>query len=73
MEYESLGVLLMDFLDYYHDKFPYESSYISVLQQGVFPKDNKNWHRETRPEALSIESIINPGMYTIVSVVGGRG
>lgn len=61
MENESLGLLLMDFFEYYHDKFPYETSYISVLHTGLLPKDSKGWLREKYPEALSIESIVDPG------------
>lgn len=56
-----MGLLLMDFFEYYHDKFPYETSYISVLHTGLLPKDSKGWLREKYPEALSIESIVDPG------------
>lgn len=62
MDQESLGYLLIDFFEYYHDKFPYTTSFISVLQGGLFPKESKGWVREKQPDALSIESIIDPGM-----------
>lgn len=60
MEAESLGFLLMDFLQYYGREFPYQASYISVLQGGIFPKDAKGWVREAHPEALAIESPLDP-------------
>lgn len=56
-----MGLLLMDFFQYYHADFPYETSYISVLQAGLLPKQSKGWLREKHLEALSIESIIDPG------------
>jgi DNA polymerase sigma len=65
MEEESLGVLLADFLDYDHDKFPYETSYISVLKAGLFPKEMKNWDSKDRIGALSIESIVDPSSFAV--------
>ena len=61
MENESLGLLLMDFFHYYHAEFPYKASYISVLHAGLLPKESKGWLRQKHSEALSIESIIDPG------------
>lgn len=62
MECESLGLLMMDFLEYYADEFPYETSYISVLHGQLLPKASKGWLREKQPDALSIESIVDTGM-----------
>lgn len=53
----------MDFLQYYGREFPYQASYISVLQGGIFPKDAKGWVREAHPEALAIESPLDPGAW----------
>ncbi|GJE97804.1 Nucleotidyltransferase [Phanerochaete sordida] len=59
---QSLGRLLMDFFDYYHAKFPYETAYISVLGQKLGEKSDKGWEREHHPDALSVESIIDPNL-----------
>lgn len=61
MESESLGLLMMDFMEYYADKFPYETSYISVVHGQLLPKASKGWLREKQPDALSIESIVDTG------------
>ena len=63
MEAESLGFLLMDFFQYYSREFPYRTSYISVLRGGIFPKESKEWVREAHPEALAIESPLDPGAW----------
>ncbi|KAI0640193.1 hypothetical protein C8Q77DRAFT_1214485 [Trametes polyzona] len=60
LESESLGVLLMDFLKYYADEFPYETSYVSVAQGKVLPKEEKGWENASRPESLCIECLMNP-------------
>ncbi|KAH9885462.1 hypothetical protein C8Q73DRAFT_717944 [Cubamyces lactineus] len=60
LESESLGVLLMDFLQYYADVFPYETSYVSVTQGKVLLKADKGWVNESRPESLCIECLLNP-------------
>ncbi|EIW63853.1 Nucleotidyltransferase [Trametes versicolor FP-101664 SS1] len=60
MESESLGVLLLDFLEYYADKFPYDTSYVSVTQGKILSKEDKGWASETNPEALCIECLLNP-------------
>ena len=57
----------MGFLDYYHDKFPYDTSYISVLQGNLGLKSSKGWIRENHEDALSIESIINSGASRLVA------
>lgn len=77
MEAESLGFLLMDFFQYYSREFPYQASYISVLQGGIFPKDAKGWVREAHPEALAIESPLDPGAWlerrvSVMLIVGPR-
>ncbi|KAI0326768.1 Nucleotidyltransferase [Cubamyces sp. BRFM 1775] len=60
LESASLGVLLMDFLQYYADVFPYETSYVSVTQGKVLLKADKGWTNESRPESLCIECLLNP-------------
>ncbi|CDO74406.1 hypothetical protein BN946_scf184867.g4 [Trametes cinnabarina] len=60
---ESLGVLLMDFLDYYADVFPYATSYVSVTQGKLLPKEDKGWANATHPEKLCIECLLNPGKH----------
>ena len=61
LESQSLGTLLMDFLQYYADAFPYETSYVSVTQGKVLLKADKGWTNESRPESLCIECLLNPG------------
>ncbi|KAI0658403.1 hypothetical protein C8Q70DRAFT_878002, partial [Cubamyces menziesii] len=60
LESQSLGTLLMDFLQYYADAFPYETSYVSVTQGKVLLKADKGWANESRPESLCIECLLNP-------------
>ncbi|KAI8981329.1 hypothetical protein BD414DRAFT_97463 [Trametes punicea] len=60
LESESLGVLLMDFLQYYADLFPYSSSYVSVTQGKLLPKEDKGWTNAAHPESLCIECLMNP-------------
>ncbi|KAL0952064.1 hypothetical protein HGRIS_008701 [Hohenbuehelia grisea] len=57
---ESLGALLMDFLDYYGTKFPYEESYISVTEAKLLPKSSANWIQQRNLKNLSIECLIRP-------------
>ncbi|OSD00930.1 Nucleotidyltransferase, partial [Trametes coccinea BRFM310] len=57
---ESLGVLLMDFLEYYADIFPYATSYVSVTQGKLLPKEDKGWANAAHPEGLCIECLLNP-------------
>ncbi|KAI0652626.1 hypothetical protein C8Q79DRAFT_111882 [Trametes meyenii] len=59
LQNESLGVLLIDFLTYYADDFPYETSYVSVAQGKLLSKEDKGWVNEAHPEKLSIECLIN--------------
>lgn len=62
VEHESLGNLLMDFFDYYGNDFPYESSYISVTQGELLPKESKGWTNTAHLDHLAIECLVNPGM-----------
>jgi len=58
---ETLGILLLDFLNYYGDDFPYESFYISVTQGALIPKEDKGWVDMNQPQRLAIECLVNPG------------
>ncbi|KAI0673903.1 hypothetical protein C8Q78DRAFT_1019773 [Trametes maxima] len=60
LQNKSLGALLIDFLAYYADTFPYETSYISAAQGKLLPKEDKGWVNEAHPQKLSIECLINP-------------
>ncbi|KAI0937395.1 hypothetical protein AcV5_005312 [Taiwanofungus camphoratus] len=60
VEHESLGNLLMDFFDYYGNDFPYESSYISVTQGELLPKESKGWTNTAHLDHLAIECLVNP-------------
>ncbi|KAI0354735.1 Nucleotidyltransferase [Trametes cingulata] len=60
LQSESLGVLLMDFLEYYADAFPYGTSYVSVTQGKLLPKEEKGWANTAHPESLCIECLLNP-------------
>ncbi|OBZ68490.1 Poly(A) RNA polymerase cid14 [Grifola frondosa] len=60
MESESLGRLLMDFLDYYGNTFPYSTSYISITEGKLLSKESKGWASTTHPENLCIQCPINP-------------
>ncbi|EPQ60182.1 Nucleotidyltransferase [Gloeophyllum trabeum ATCC 11539] len=57
---ESLGRLLLDFFYYYGYTFPYRTSYISVTDAKLDLKETKGWFRTESPEALSIQSMIDP-------------
>lgn len=61
METESLGALLTDFMFYYGIKFPYASSYISVTEGKLLPKESVEWITNKVPDALVIQCLINPG------------
>lgn len=61
MESESLGALLTDFMFYYGIKFPYASSYISVTEGKLLPKESAEWITNKVPDALVIQCLINPG------------
>ena len=61
MESESLGVLLMDFLDYYGNKFDYEGAVVSVNQGKLLSKEEKGWENPNTPASLCIECMLNPG------------
>lgn len=60
MENEALGFLLLDFFDFYGNKFPYETSYVSATEGKILSKKNKGWTNEQRPKALSIECLVEP-------------
>ncbi|KAH9932423.1 Nucleotidyltransferase [Amylocystis lapponica] len=60
LESESLGILLMDFFDYYAETFPYDTSYISVREGKILPKEDKGWENEAQRDRLSIECLVNP-------------
>ena len=61
LESESLGVLLVDFLEYYGKRFNYESSVVSVTKGRVLTKEEKGWENTNHPHALCIECLIKSG------------
>ena len=65
MEKEALGILLMDFFNFYGNDFPYETSYISATQGKILPKDTKGWLNEKYPGAFAIECLMDPGECTV--------
>jgi len=60
MEEESLGHLLIDLFGYYASTFPYQTSYVSVAQRALLPKETKGWQNPANSEALAIECLLNP-------------
>lgn len=59
LEYESLGRLLMDFLDHYGNEFDYTESCVSVTQGKVVSKKSKGWDQTSQSDHLSIECLVN--------------
>lgn len=59
LEYESLGRLLMDFLDHYGNEFDYAESCVSVTQGKVVSKKSKGWDQTSQSDHLSIECLVN--------------
>ncbi|KAJ7760112.1 hypothetical protein DFH07DRAFT_918810 [Mycena maculata] len=60
METESLGALLADFLFYYGIEFPYATSYISVTEGKLLPKESAGWITNKVPDGLAIQCLVNP-------------
>ncbi|TBU62421.1 hypothetical protein BD310DRAFT_871139 [Dichomitus squalens] len=60
VENESLGVLLMDFLEYYGHKYKYETGVVSPTQGRVLTKEEKGWTNPNHPHALCIECLLHP-------------
>ncbi|KAM5539924.1 hypothetical protein V8D89_006427 [Ganoderma adspersum] len=58
LESESLGVLLVDFLEYYGKRFDYETAVVSVTQGKVLTKEEKGWTNTNYPHAVCIECLI---------------
>ncbi|CAL1694798.1 unnamed protein product [Somion occarium] len=61
MASESLGYLLFDFFQFYAFEFSYQTLYISTALGKVLPKDAVDWLGKSRPDALCIECLVNPG------------
>ncbi|KZT73436.1 Nucleotidyltransferase [Daedalea quercina L-15889] len=59
LECESLGRLLMGFLEHYGFHFDYANSVVSVMTGGIITKASKGWVVENRPGLLSIEDPTN--------------
>ncbi|KAJ7731206.1 hypothetical protein B0H16DRAFT_204000 [Mycena metata] len=60
IETESLGSLFADFLFYYGASFPYTTSYISVTEGKLLPKESAEWITNKVPDGLVIQCLINP-------------
>ncbi len=61
LESDSLGVLLVDFLEYYGNRFDYETAVVSVAQGKVLTKEEKEWVNPNHAHALCIECLIKSG------------
>jgi len=59
-ESKSLGILLVDFLQYYANGFPYTTHAISASEKKLITKESKEWESKSNPEALSIQCLIHP-------------
>ncbi|KAL5533861.1 hypothetical protein ACEPAG_321 [Sanghuangporus baumii] len=58
---KSLGLLLMDFFQYYGHDFPYATHYVSVSERDVLPKKLKSWEvKRSNPAILAVQCILNP-------------
>jgi Cid1 family poly A polymerase len=62
IEMESLGLLLTDFFFYYALEFPYSTSYISVTEGKVLPKESADWITKKDADRLAIQCIVNSGI-----------
>ncbi|KAF9469521.1 hypothetical protein BDZ94DRAFT_1242597 [Collybia nuda] len=62
METESLGSLVIDFFFYYGLEFPYATSYISVTEGKLLPKESAPWIKipAGNQQRLSIQCLVNP-------------
>ncbi|KAA1477238.1 Nucleotidyltransferase [Dentipellis sp. KUC8613] len=60
LESKSFGTLLLDFLKYYADDFPYETSCISVSSGGLVSKESKGWGDAAHAYKLAVECLVNP-------------
>ncbi|TFY52805.1 hypothetical protein EVG20_g10392 [Dentipellis fragilis] len=60
LESKSFGTLLLDFLKYYADDFPYETSCISVPSGGLVSKESKGWDDAAHAYKLAIECLVHP-------------
>ncbi|TDL26370.1 Nucleotidyltransferase [Rickenella mellea] len=58
----SLGTLLLNFFDYYGNKFPYSTSYISVTKEKLLPKEEDGFLLESHPDLLAIECLVTSGI-----------
>ncbi|KAI6015618.1 hypothetical protein EDC04DRAFT_2903717 [Pisolithus marmoratus] len=54
---ESLGYLLLDFMQYYGSEFPYETHYISVKAGKLLPKEDAPWISENCYRHLCVECL----------------
>lgn len=61
-ESDTLGILLMDFFNYYGSDFPYATSYISVTEGKVLSKKAKGFLVQKQPDLLSIQCLIDSSM-----------
>lgn len=61
MENESLGLLLLDFMTYYGVDFPYTTSYISVTEGKLLPKECAPWINTKVPDRLAVQCLLRPG------------
>lgn len=57
-ESESLGRLFTNFLTYYGQDFPYSTSYISVTEGKLLPKEKAEWIKTKVPDRLAIQCLL---------------
>ncbi|KAI0037961.1 Nucleotidyltransferase [Auriscalpium vulgare] len=55
LENEALGYLLIDFLQYYANDFPYDTSAVSVTEKALIPKEEKQWGKSI----LAVQCLIH--------------
>lgn len=69
LQRESLGRLLLGFLEHYGFDFDYVNSVVSVSRHDLTTKASKGWVAEKQTDLLSIEDPVNAGMSPLLSTV----
>lgn len=64
----SLGFILTDFMHWYGIKFPYSTSFISIADGNLLPKDSVNWLSRDVPNRISIQNPIHLGTLTLSGI-----
>jgi DNA polymerase sigma len=59
LEHESLGHLLIGFLEYYAYSFPYTDKVIDCRFSSLLDKQELGWYDQTAPARLSVRCLVN--------------